>query len=135
MPAIVLQPITGALLMHILGVRFDSAWFLAIALLYVVTGLCWIPVVFIQHRLRDLARTAASYAALPPEFHRMMRWWIVLGVPAFTAVLLIVVLMVTHVGMTVTPSADTMRAEVLPMPTRWLRIASFGSTIQMQALP
>ena len=55
--------------------------------------------------------------------------------PAFTAVLLIVVLMVTHVGMTVTPSADTMRAEVLPMPTRWLRIASFGSTIQMQALP
>jgi uncharacterized membrane protein len=135
MPAIVLQPITGALLMHILGVRFDSAWFLAVALLYVLTGLCWIPVVFIQHRLRDLARTAASYAALPPEFHRLMRWWIVLGVPAFTAVLLIVVLMVTHMGMTVIPSADTMRAEILPMPSRWLRIATSGPTIQMQALP
>jgi len=134
MPAIVLQPITGALLMRILGVRFDSAWFLAVALLYVVTGLCWIPVVFIQHRLRDLARTAASYAALPPEFHRMMRWWIVLGVPAFTAVLLIVVLMVTHLGMTITPS-DTMRAEILPMPSRSLRIATSGSTIQTQAFP
>jgi hypothetical protein len=65
----------------------------------------------------------------------MMRWWIVLGVPAFSAVLLIVVLMVTHMGMTVIPSADTMRAEILPMPSRWLRIATSGPTIQMQALP
>ena len=98
MPAVVVQPITGVLLMHILGIRFDTAWFLAVAALYALTGLCWIPVVAIQYRLRDLASTAASYAELPAQFHRLMRWWIVLGVPAFTAVLLIVVLMVTHAG-------------------------------------
>lgn len=118
MPAVVLQPITGALLMHILGIRFDSAWFVAVAGLYVLTGLCWIPVVAIQYRLRDLASAAASYAELPPQFHRLMRWWIVLGIPAFTAVLLIVVLMVTHIGMDVVPSADTMRAGIFDGPLR-----------------
>ena len=94
LPAAILQPITGALLMEQLGRRYDSLWFAAVALLYVLTGLCWIPVLFIQYRLRDLARSAQSFAALPARFHRLMRCWIALGIPAFTAVLAIVVLMV-----------------------------------------
>ena len=97
-PAVVLQPITGALLMEQLGRRYDSAWFAAVVLLYVLTGACWIPVLFVQYRLRDLARSAMSYDALPPAFHQLMRRWIALGIPAFTAVLLIVVLMVTSIG-------------------------------------
>jgi uncharacterized membrane protein len=97
-PAVIAQPITGALLMRMLGMRVDSAWFAAVVALFVLTGLCWIPVVAIQYRLRNLASAAKTYAALPTVFHRLMRWWIVLGVPAFVAVMLIVVLMVTHAG-------------------------------------
>jgi uncharacterized membrane protein len=97
-PAVVVQPITGVVLMLLLGYRFDTAWFAAVVFLLVLTGACWIPVVFIQYRLRDLANSAASFDKLPKEFHRLMRRWIVLGVPAFSSVLLIVVLMVTRAG-------------------------------------
>jgi uncharacterized membrane protein len=97
-PAVIAQPITGALLMRMLGMRADSVWFATVAALYVLTGLCWIPVVAIQYRLRNLASSARAYDALPSAFHRLMRWWIVLGVPAFAAVMAIVVLMVTHTG-------------------------------------
>jgi len=99
-PAVVLQPITGALLMEQLGRPYNSVWFEAVALLYMLTGACWIPVVFVQYRLRDLARAATSYDALPLTFHRLMRRWIALGVPAFTAVLVILILMVTSIGTT-----------------------------------
>ena len=101
-PAAVLQPITGALLMVQLGRRYDTVWFVAVALLYVATGMCWIPVLFVQYRLRDLARSAQSFAALPEAFHRLMRRWIMLGIPAFTAVMIIVILMVTGLGATTT---------------------------------
>jgi uncharacterized membrane protein len=97
-PAVVMQPITGAALMLLLGYRFDTAWFAAVVVLYALTGACWIPVVFIQYRLRELANSATRFDTLPQEFHRLMRRWIVLGIPAFSAVLLIVILMVTHAG-------------------------------------
>ena len=95
-PAVVIQPITGAILMRMIGISFDSTWFAAVAALYVLTGCCWIPVLFIQYRLRELARAATTYDALPAQFHRLMRWWMALGVPAFTAVMVIVVLMVAR---------------------------------------
>ena len=97
-PAVVLQPLTGALLMDSLGLAYGTAWFAAVAALYVLTGLCWLPVLRIQYRLRELAQAAPRFDALPAAFHRRMRIWIVLGVPAFSAVLLIVVLMVTRAG-------------------------------------
>jgi uncharacterized membrane protein len=100
-PAVVLQPITGVLLMQQLGRPYDSVWFAAVALLYVLTGACWMPVVFVQYRLRDLASAATTYDALPPAFHRLMRRWIALGILAFTAVMIIVVLMVTSLGATI----------------------------------
>ena len=98
MPAVVVQPITGVVLMLLLGYRFDTEWFAAVVVLFMLTGACWIPVVFVQYRLRDLAIAATSFETLPQEFHRLMRRWVVLGVPTFSAVLLIVVLMVTHAG-------------------------------------
>jgi uncharacterized membrane protein len=84
--------------MEQLGRRYDTVWFVTVALLYVVTGMCWVPVLFVQYRLRELARSTQSFEALPEAFHRLMRRWIALGIPAFTAVLVIVILMVTRVG-------------------------------------
>jgi uncharacterized membrane protein len=83
MPAVVVQPITGVVLMLLLGYRFDTEWFAAVVVLFMLTGACWIPVVFVQYRLRDLAIAATSFETLPQEFHRLMRRWVVLGVPAF----------------------------------------------------
>jgi uncharacterized membrane protein len=106
-PAVIVQPITGVVLMLLLGYRFDTAWFVAVVVLFVLTGACWIPVVFIQYRLRELAISATSFETLPQEVHRLMRRWIVLGVPAFSSVLLIVVLMVTRAGVATSLSAGT----------------------------
>jgi uncharacterized membrane protein len=62
----------------------------------VVTGLFWLPVVWMQLRLRDLARTAAREAApLPPAYHRLWRLWFAFGFPAFFAVAAIIWLMVS----------------------------------------
>lgn len=93
--AVILQPITGAALAHLAGYPLLSGWIGLSLGLYVVTGLCWLPVVWIQIRLRDLALQAAeSGAPLPERYFRLFRLWFVLGFPAFAAVLGIVWLMV-----------------------------------------
>ena len=64
--------------------------------LYVVTGLFWLPVVWIQIRLRELARAAAASAApLPARYHRLYRIWFAFGFPAFFSVAAIFWLMLT----------------------------------------
>lgn len=93
--AVILQPVTGAALAHIVGYPLWSGWIAWSLALYVLTGLCWLPVVWIQLRLRDLAREAvATGAPLPARYFRLFRVWFVLGFPAFSAVIAIVWLMV-----------------------------------------
>ncbi|HEX4911168.1 MAG TPA: DUF2269 domain-containing protein [Permianibacter sp.] len=93
--AVVLQPVTGVLLARSLGWPLDQGWLLLSILLYVFTGCCWLPVVWMQMRMRDLARQAmAQRKELPPEYQRLFARWIALGIPAFAAVLMIVWLMV-----------------------------------------
>ena len=58
--AVIAQPITGYLLADALGWRMSEGWIVASLALYVVTGLFWIPVVFMQRRMRDLARAGAT---------------------------------------------------------------------------
>jgi uncharacterized membrane protein len=92
--AVVLQPITGAWLAVLAGYRWSDAWLIGSIALYLFAGACWLPVVWIQLRLRDLARaSAASGAPLPAAYHRFWRVWFTLGVPAFLAVIAIVWLM------------------------------------------
>jgi uncharacterized membrane protein len=93
--AVVLQPITGAILAHLAGWPLSTGWIAASLSLYVLTGLFWLPVVWIQLRLRDLARTAAQRGEpLPATYHRLWRLWFAAGFPAFGAVLGIIWLMV-----------------------------------------
>lgn len=95
--AVVVQPITGALLAMETGWRLSEGWIVASLVLYVLVGVFWLPVVWIQHQLRDMARTAsAAGEALPPRYHRLYRIWFAAGFPAFAAVLAIVWLMVTR---------------------------------------
>lgn len=92
-PAVVLQPVTGFLLLDCLGIAWTQSWVLVSLALYVVVGLCWLPVVAIQLRIRAMT-AAAGDGALPAAYYRLMRWWFRLGWPAFAAVLAIFWLMV-----------------------------------------
>jgi uncharacterized membrane protein len=97
LPAVILQPLTGLALAYAAGYPLGSTWIAASVVLYVVAGACWIPVVFIQLRLRDLAAQSASAGApLPLEFTRLARRWFVLGWPAFLAMLAIFALMIAR---------------------------------------
>jgi uncharacterized membrane protein len=94
-PAVVIQLLTGLMLARIRGWAFTEGWILASLALYFVAGACWIPVVALQIRMRDIAlRCLAAGVALPPEYARYRRAWTLLGGPAFGAVLVIVYLMI-----------------------------------------
>lgn len=95
--AVVLQPVTGAWLAYLMGWRLTEPWILLSLGLYVFTGAFWIPVVFMQKRMRDLARAAiAAKSPLPDDYDRLYRRWFAFGFPAFAAVLAIIWLMIAR---------------------------------------
>lgn len=95
--AVIVQPITGAVLAHLMGWRLTEGWVLASLALYAITGAFWLPVVFMQKRMRDLARAAAAQGeALPEAYFKLYRLWFAFGFPAFFAVLAIIWLMVAR---------------------------------------
>ncbi|MBU2581949.1 MAG: DUF2269 domain-containing protein [Alphaproteobacteria bacterium] len=95
--AVILQPITGLLLALATGWDLREGWLLASLALYVLTGAFWVPVVFIQMRLRDLAREADRIGEnLPTRYHQLFRLWFAFGFPAFFAVLAIFWLMIAR---------------------------------------
>ena len=92
--AVVIQPITGILLVREIGYSFSDAWIVWSIVLYLVTGAFWLPVVRMQMRMRDLAVAAAAAGAeLPHSYHVLFRWWFAFGFPAFAAVVTIFWLM------------------------------------------
>lgn len=92
--AVVLQPATGAALAHLTGMSLTQGWIALSLALYGVTGAFWLPVVWMQVRMRNLAQVAAANGtALPPSYHRLWRLWFAFGFPAFGAVLAILWLM------------------------------------------
>jgi uncharacterized membrane protein len=93
--AVIVQPISGALLASAIGYSLWESWIVVSLLLYVLVGVCWLPVVWIQARMRDLAGTAARDGSeLPARYHRLFSMWFVLGWPAFAGVLAIFGLMI-----------------------------------------
>ena len=93
--AVVAQPLSGAALIALLGYSWREPWIVASLALYGLAGLCWLPVVFIQIRMRNLARDAAvNSKPLPDEYRRLFRIWFWLGWPAFIGVIGIFVLMI-----------------------------------------
>jgi len=95
--AVVLQPVTGVLLALQMGWPLGQGWLLASIGLYLLTGACWLPVVRMQTRMRDLARNAAAAnQPLPASYQHLFRTWVLLGIPAFLAMLVILWLMVAR---------------------------------------
>lgn len=92
---IVFQPLSGLFLARIAGFPLASPWLLWTYALYVLAGVCWLPVVWMQIRMRDLARHAvAEQTELPPLYWRYLRYWVLLGIPAFFALVIVFYLMI-----------------------------------------
>ncbi|MCA1748762.1 MAG: DUF2269 domain-containing protein [Sphingomonadales bacterium] len=99
LPAVVLQPLTGIGLILLAGHDWTNFWLVASYALYLIVGLCWVPVVFIQITLRDLAaRRAAGEAIDEARYDRLYRWWFALGWPAFIGLVAVFYLMVFKPG-------------------------------------
>ncbi|MEQ9436508.1 DUF2269 domain-containing protein [Hyphomonas sp.] len=95
--AVIAQPVTGVLLAGAMGWPLTEGWLVISVALYVFTGLFWLPVVWIQHQMRDIARRAVlSGTAMPDRYYKLYRLWFACGFPAFFAVLAIVWLMVSR---------------------------------------
>lgn len=93
--AVVLQPATGIGMAALAGLPLSTPWLRWSIALYLFIGCCWLPVVSLQIRMRDLATAAAQTGSLlPPQYFRFYRWWFALGWPAFLGVLAVFYLMV-----------------------------------------
>jgi uncharacterized membrane protein len=93
--AVIAQPVTGGLLMWIDGMSASEPWLSGALALYVVAGLFWVPVVFMQIEMRDLAhRAVQERAALPPRYFALFNRWFLFGFPGFGSVALILWLMI-----------------------------------------
>lgn len=85
-PAGIVQPLTGLWLIHIAGYSLAEPWLVLTYALYGLAFVCWVPVVHLQIRIRDLAGEAlASGQPLPDAARRLYRIWFALGWPAFGA--------------------------------------------------
>ena len=94
--AVLLQPLTGGFLMMLSSTGFRELWISTSLGLYAVAGLFWVPVIFMQIEMRDLARAAvAENAALPPRYLVLFRRWFLFGIPGFGSVMAILWLMIT----------------------------------------
>ena len=93
-PTIIVQPITGIMMVFIAGYSITDSWLLLSIALYIIAGACWLPVVILQIKMRDLSNTAAvTQSAIPPLYWKYAAVWFWLGVPAFISMVTVFFLM------------------------------------------
>ncbi|MDH5360254.1 MAG: DUF2269 domain-containing protein [Gammaproteobacteria bacterium] len=94
-PTVLFQPLSGIWMLNLLQVPLTTPWIILSLILFGIAGACWLPVVWLQIKMRQLADTAVKeHAPLPTRYWHYQRIWFWLGVPAFMAMLGIVFLMV-----------------------------------------
>ena len=91
----IFQPLSGWYLAKLAGLPMTTGWIAWSFVLYALAAACWLPVVWIQIRMRNLAmEAAATDAALPPRYFELFRVWTIFGMPAFVAFIAIFWLMI-----------------------------------------
>lgn len=99
-PAVLVQPASGLYLAHLLGWPLTTPWLVLSIALFMLTGVLWLPVVWLQTRMAAMAAVArAGSGKLPEKYWRYARWWEALGYPAFVAMLAVFYLMVAKPGL------------------------------------
>ncbi len=92
--AVIVQPVSGIALAHLAGWPLTSPWLVGTYALYAFIGVCWLPVVWIQYRVKTLLEQQGEEARI----NHLMRIWFILGWPAFAALIGIFWLMITKPG-------------------------------------
>jgi uncharacterized membrane protein len=96
LPAVLIQPLTGAWLVAKAGFAPTQTWLLVSYALYVLAGLCWIPVVWMQIRMKRMLEAKVAGGGFDEHaYERLRRIWFILGWPAFLGLAVIFCLMVT----------------------------------------
>jgi uncharacterized membrane protein len=94
-PTIIIQPASGIAMIYLAGWPMDAPWLLEAYALYGLAAMCWLPVVWLQIKMRDMAIAAhQSGTPLPALFWHYTKYWEYLGYPAFIAMIIIYWLMV-----------------------------------------
>mgnify|MGYP000231577916 CR=1 FL=1 len=90
----VIQPLTGLWMVYLIGYPWTSLWILGSIIGYLIAGLCWFPVVYLQIKMRDFAVEAEkNNTPLPPLYYRYFKYWFSLGWPAFISLIIVFYLM------------------------------------------
>lgn len=91
----IVQPLSGFALIHLTGLDPFAPWLVATYALYLLALACWLPVVWLQLRIRDMLGAKVAGAAIDEvRLKRYFRWWFTLGWPAFAGLVLVFWLMV-----------------------------------------
>jgi uncharacterized membrane protein len=61
--AAIIQPVTGVQLALVIGYPLSESWIVASFALYVLIAICWLPVLWLQVQMRNLARAARRRGA------------------------------------------------------------------------
>ncbi|MGL4768326.1 MAG: DUF2269 family protein [Formosimonas sp.] len=94
-PAVIVQPITGVWLAHLAGFPLATPWLTVAMCLYVLAGMCWLPVVLLQINMAQMAKVAHETGSeLPAKYWLSAKWWEGLGYPAFVSMAGVFYLMV-----------------------------------------
>lgn len=94
---IVFQPASGIYLAHRMGLSLTAPWLYWSIVAFAIATLCWLPVVWLQMRLRDIAvEAAAAGRELPADYARHLGAWTALGIPALVSFLAIFYMMVAR---------------------------------------
>lgn len=95
LPAVIIQPLTGIWLIHLAGYDWTDLWLVLTYGIYIVAGLCWLPVVWIQIQLKKMiAESVEKESELPKRYHKFFKLWFLLGWPAFLGLVAVFFLMV-----------------------------------------
>lgn len=95
LPAVITQLTTGAWLVWKSGYNWTDLWLIITYAIYMIAGLCWLPVVWIQVRLRNiLIECIANKSAIPQQYFKLFRVWFLLGWPAFMGLIVVFFMMV-----------------------------------------
>jgi uncharacterized membrane protein len=96
LPAAILQPLTGAWLILDGGVDPRASWIMVSLGLYTLAGLCWIPVVGLQVKMKRMLEAKIAGGEFDEQaYERLRRIWFLLGWPAFPALIAVFWLMVS----------------------------------------
>ena len=94
-PSVIIQPITGIMLMNLLSISLWTPWLLGSIVLYIFSCVLWIVAVYLQIRMKNMALLAQkTERVLEKDYFKLVKYWTMLGLFSSLAMAVIFILMV-----------------------------------------